>query len=123
VNSRPLKRQASERWGRRAETWAALYLMLKGFRIVVKRYKVKGGEIDLVAKRGSLVIFVEVKARATTGEALLAIDAEKERRFETAARSFVKRYPGKRRYRADAILMRPRHWPVHVTNIMALDLS
>jgi putative endonuclease len=117
------RRQDAERRGRRAETIAAFYLMLKGFRIVLKRYKVKGGEIDLIAKRGRLVIFVEVKARATRDEALLAIDSEKQRRFETAARSFVRRYPGERRYRADALLILPRRWPVHVAEFMPLDLA
>jgi putative endonuclease len=119
----PNRRQLAERLGRRAETLAGFYLMLKGFRIVLKRYKVKGGEIDIIAKRGKLVIFVEVKARATTDAALLAIDTAKQQRFETAARNFVRRYPGQRRYRADAILIRPGRWPLHVVDAMALDLS
>ena len=58
-------RQAAERRGRRSETWAALFLMAKGYRILGRRVRTRAGEIDLVARspRGVLC-FVEVKARA-----------------------------------------------------------
>ena len=59
--------------------------MLKGFRIVARRYRTKLGEIDLIARRGDLVLIVEVKARKTLIEAMEAIAHESERRIEGAA--------------------------------------
>ena len=59
--------------------------MLKGFRIVARRYRTKLGEIDLIARRGDLVLIVEVKARKTLIEAMEAIARESERRIEGAA--------------------------------------
>ena len=53
------------RRGNRGEWLAALMLMAKGFRIVARRYRTKLGEIDLIARRGDLVLIVEVKARPT----------------------------------------------------------
>ncbi|MGH6946896.1 MAG: YraN family protein, partial [Kiloniellales bacterium] len=58
-------RQAAERRGRFAETLAAWRLRLAGFQIVARRVKFAGGEIDLVARRRRLLVFVEVKARAS----------------------------------------------------------
>lgn len=61
--ARERDRRHAAGFGRRAEWLAALLLSLKGYRILARNYVVRGGEIDLVARRGSTVIFVEVKAR------------------------------------------------------------
>ena len=58
------KKRRAESSGRRAETMCAWWLRLKGYRIVAERSRQPGGEIDLVAVRGSVLAFVEVKARA-----------------------------------------------------------
>ncbi len=81
-----LNRQRARTAGRRAETWAALYLRLKGYRILARNYCVRGGEIDLVARRGSNIVFVEVKYRPTLVEAMTAIDTWKRQRVSRAAR-------------------------------------
>ena len=79
------RRYKAYRRGHRSEWLAALALMLKGYRIVARRYRTKLGEIDLIARRGDLVIMVEVKARPTLLEAMEAIGRESERRIEGAA--------------------------------------
>jgi len=76
-----------------AESLAALYLLSKGYKTLKMRYKVKGGEIDLIAMRGRQLIFVEVKARAELGAALESVTARSRRRIETAALSFLSEYP------------------------------
>jgi putative endonuclease len=55
---------AAFRAGISAESRAAVFLMAKGFRIVARRWKSPAGEIDLIARRGRLLVFAEVKARA-----------------------------------------------------------
>jgi putative endonuclease len=64
-----LRRRRARSAGQRAELWAALYLRLKGYRILARTYCVRGGEIDLVARRGPNIVFVEVKYRPTLAEA------------------------------------------------------
>ena len=58
------KRLAAFRTGVSAETRAAAYLIAKRYRILARRFRTPFGEIDLVARRGNLVVFVEVKARS-----------------------------------------------------------
>ncbi len=55
-----MKRQQAERGGRRAESLAALWLQLKGWQILARRARTPVGEVDLIARRGRLLAFVEV---------------------------------------------------------------
>lgn len=57
------KRRA-ERRGRRAEDFAALWLFVKGYRVLARRARTPRGEIDIIAARGRLIAFIEVKWRA-----------------------------------------------------------
>jgi putative endonuclease len=109
------------RRGARGEFWAGVALMLKGFRIVERRYKTKLGEIDLIARRGTLILIVEVKVRSTLAEALDAIARQSERRIEAAADLWLARQPDQARLslRFDMVAILPRHWPVHVPDIFA----
>lgn len=75
----------ANRRGHRGEWLAALALMLKGYRIIARRYRTKLGEIDLIARRGDLVLIVEVKARPTLIAAMEAVAYQSERRIEAAA--------------------------------------
>lgn len=113
-----LARQQAQRLGYRGEWLAALALMLKGYRIVARRYKTKLGEIDLIARRGDLVLIVEVKARKTLIEAMEAVAHGSERRIEGAADLWLARQPdyGKLSVRFDMVAVLPRRWPVHVEN-------
>ena len=93
--------------------------MLKGYRILARRYRTKLGEIDLIARRGNLVLFVEVKARRTLIEAMEAIAHESERRIEGAADLWLmqQRDYGKLSMRFDMVAVLPWRWPVHVENV------
>ncbi len=109
------------RRGHRGEWLAAAALMLKGYRIVARRHRTRLGEIDLIARRGSLVLIVEVKVRPTLAEAMLAIAHESERRIEGAADLWLARQPDYARLsmRFDMIAVLPRRWPVHVPNVFS----
>lgn len=111
-------RQRAVRKGHRGEWIAALALMIKGYRIVTRRYRTKSGEIDLIARRGDLVAIVEVKARPTLMEAMEAISYTAEQRIEAAADHWLSGQPdyGRLSVRFDLIAVMPWRWPVHVEN-------
>lgn len=113
-----LRRKAYRR-GHSSEWLAAAALVLKGFRIVARRYRTKLGEIDLIARRGNLVLIVEVKARKSLMEAMEAITYESERRIEGAADLWLSRQRdhAKISMRFDMVAVLPWRWPVHVENI------
>jgi putative endonuclease len=104
--------------GERGEWWAALFLRLKGYRILARRFRTKGGEIDIVARRGDTVAIVEVKARPTLEQAMEAVGPAARARIESAADSWLRRQPDHARLslRFDIIAVLPRRWPIHVTD-------
>ena len=79
--------------GMRAEWLAMALLTLKGYRILNWRYKTKIGEIDIVARRGRVVVFVEVKQRATPAGALESITPQMRQRIAQAARHYMSAHP------------------------------
>ncbi len=91
-------------------------LMLKGFRIVARRYRTRLGEIDLIARRGDLVLIVEVKARASFEAAQFAVTPQAMRRIEAAADLWLQRQTDQARLslRFDMVAVLPRRWPKHV---------
>ncbi len=113
-----MSRRAAERGGRRAERIAAWWLRLKGWRILATRARTPVGEVDLVARRGGTLAFVEVKARATVAHAELALDDFRLRRVARAAEALAARHarPGDT-IRIDAVFIVPGRWPRHVENI------
>lgn len=76
-----------------SEIGAIILLWMKGYRILKWRFRTDLGEIDIIAKRGSLIVFAEVKKRATRLRALEAIDMRSRRRIENAARLFLQNNP------------------------------
>ena len=112
-------RQQAERRGHRSEWIAAWYLRLKGYRIMAQRYKVKSGEVDIIARRGDLIVMVEVKARATVLEAMDAISATAMRRIESAGDQWLSKQKdfAKLSVRYDLVAICPRKWPVHVQRL------
>lgn len=111
-------RQRREARGRRAEALAALYLRLKGYRILGRRVRTPVGEIDIVARQRDILVFVEVKARDTLDSSLLALHPAARKRIESAARSLAPRYAGAcTAWRIDAILVRPWAIPVHMVAV------
>lgn len=111
-------RRAGHARGLVAESVAAWLLRLKGYRVLASRYRTPLGEIDIVARRGRVLAFVEVKARPSLEAGLEAIAAEGYRRIEAAADLYLARHPQFADFtlRFDLIVVRPRRWPYHVEN-------
>ena len=110
-------RQAAEARGRRGERLAAWYLRLKGWRILASRVRTPAGEVDLVARRGSLIAFVEVKVRATAAELDFAIDERRLARVAAAAEVLMPIYAtAGEDIRIDVILIAPGTRPRHIEN-------
>lgn len=119
------RRQKAHRAGHAAEWIAIVYLRLTGWRILARRFLVKGGEIDVIARRGRTIAFVEVKLRTSLDLAATSIDAAKRRRMARAARAFVSRQRAGAdfTYRADAVFLAPWRLPRHVSALFELDLD
>jgi len=112
-----VKRKVAEKRGRRGEGWAALWLRLHGWRVIARRVKTPRGEIDLIARRGRTVAFVEVKWRAGAGSPDLAIDEYRLQRVAEAAEAVAHRYGGgDDTIRVDVLLLAPGRWPRHIVN-------
>ena len=81
--------------GRSAERQAARWLRRRGYRILALNYRIRGAELDLVARRGEMLCFVEVKARGDGSwfDALEAIHPQQLRRIVRAAESYLLAYP------------------------------
>jgi putative endonuclease len=111
-------RKAAERRGRQAERIAAWWLRLKGWQILARRARTPLGEVDLVARRGSMVAFVEVKARASDDALNLAVDERRLARVAAAAEILWYDYgrPGDD-MRIDVMLLAPGRPPRHLTNV------
>jgi putative endonuclease len=87
------RRRRAERRGRLAEHLAAAAYFLRGYQIVARRFRAPGGEIDLIARKGRLLAFIEVKMRANADDAVNAVTPASRSRFEAAAASFLARRP------------------------------
>lgn len=113
-----MNREAAEKRGRGAETLACWWLRIHGWRILARRARVPGGEVDIIARRGKILAFVEVKARATEGAAAMSLDAWRLRRVVVAAERLAPRFlRAGDDLRIDAVFVVPRRLPRHLPNI------
>ena len=112
------QRRTAEQFGRSGEFWAAMFLRLKGYRILGQRLKMRGGELDLVARRGDVLIFVEVKARSTREKLPLAFEAVNQTRINAAANHWLSQNPDffHSTIRFDVIGLAPFSWPMHIVD-------
>nr|WP_231727251.1 YraN family protein [Kordiimonas lipolytica] len=85
-------RQQAEARGRKAEEFAAWFLRLKGYSILEERYRSSYGEIDLIARRGKLIAFIEVKSRKTDRDARESVTFRQRGRIEKAAVDWLARH-------------------------------
>jgi putative endonuclease len=116
------RRRAYDR-GRRAERIAAWWLRLKGFRILERGFRSPVGEIDLIARRGGLLVFIEVKRRDGRNAAAEAVGTRQRRRIVRAAQAFLQGRPGLATcdIRFDALLISGRKLPYHVRDAWRAD--
>lgn len=116
-------RRAAYAYGLQSETIATFWLRARLYTILDRNYRVQGGEIDIVARRGRTIAFVEVKARGDLEDAAIAITPQKQRRFSRAANRWLATHRWAMTYtlRADAIFIAPGKFPRHVEN--AFELS
>ena len=117
-------KQRAWRLGRIAETLAVWHLRAKGYRIVTRQFRSRVGEIDIIARRGRVLVFVEVKARRDVATAADAISTRQKNRIIRTAEVFVQARPSLALMdeRFDAILVSPRHWPRHLVDAWRPEL-
>jgi len=83
------EKQAYVKAGRRAENLACLYLRLKGYRILERRFKVRGGEVDIIAQKKNIIAMIEVKQRASASAAQMSVSADNQSRLMDAAEIYI----------------------------------
>jgi putative endonuclease len=110
-------RRRAEASGREGESRAAWFLRLRGWRILDRRVRTAAGEIDLIARKGKLVAFVEVKTRATAAELDHAVDEHRLARVAAAAEMLGPTYmQDGDDMRVDVVLIAPKVRPRHIEN-------
>ena len=117
-------RQAAERRGHSSESLAALWLRLKGYRILERRLKTRAGEVDLVAAAPfGPVCFVEVKARSQARSAADSVTPAQQARIARAASLYLASRPGlaRRGSRFDIVAIAPGALPVHHRDVWRPD--
>ncbi len=99
-----------------AESRASLYLAVKGYRTIARRWRSGAGEIDLVVKRGKLIVFVEVKARGDLDAAAESVLPRQRKRITAAAEAWLATHSEHMSHdlRFDAVLIAPKRLPRHM---------
>jgi putative endonuclease len=110
------ERQVAFRVGISAESRAAALLIAKGFRILARRFRSPVGEIDIVARRRHLLVFVEVKARERLDDAAWSVTERQRARIIAAAEAWLADHPDPsiQDIRFDAVLVAPGRMPQHI---------
>ena len=110
------ERQAAFLVGLSAESRAAALLLAKGYRILARRWRSPVSEIDIVARRRHLLVFVEVKARARLDDAAWSVTERQQRRIAAAAEAWLADHADEdiRDIRFDAMLVAPGRLPQHI---------
>jgi putative endonuclease len=108
-----------------AESRAALFLIAKAYRILERRWKTPFGEIDIVARRRGVVVFVEVKARGSIDEAVEAVTDRTKRRVIGAAELWLAHHPqyANGGVRFDVIVVAPGKMPRHIVNAFTAEVA
>jgi putative endonuclease len=103
-------RATSRRRGEEAEELAARFLAGQGLEILARNYRTRFGEVDLVARDGATLVFVEVRQRSwgAFGGAAGSVDGRKQRRIVAAARHYLARLRAEPACRFDVITLQGR---------------
>jgi len=106
----PQDRRAARRRGEEAEELAVHFLARRGLSIVARNYRTRLGEVDIVARDGATLVFVEVRARAwgAWGGAAASVDHGKQRRIVAAARHYLSRLGAEPPCRFDVLTIQGR---------------
>jgi len=112
-------RKKAQRLGHRAELMAALALILKRYWLIERRYKTPVGEVDLIMRKGDLIVFVEVKARKNERFALDAISYDAQKRITAAGDWWLSKQPdfAKLSWRYDVVAVLPWSLPRHFKDV------
>jgi putative endonuclease len=112
------KREEAEKRGRAAEVIALWYLRCKGYRLLARRFKAPQGEVDLIMRRGETTAFIEVKARKTVDDAIIAVTPWQSRRIASACATWMARDPRAAAgyCRFDIVAVPASLWPRHIEN-------
>ena len=116
-------KRTSHAKGKLAEASAELLLRTMGYSILDRRFKTPAGEIDLVARRGSRVAFIEVKRRPTIDEAAESVTARQRHRVRNAAEQWLQNHEDDLSLDPafDVVLMAPRLWPVYMPDAFPFE--
>jgi len=114
--TRANKKLRAYRFGLWAEWLCIMSLMLTGHHILARRYRNSHGEIDLIAKRGKQLVFIEVKARQQVDDGLHALKPAQQQRIVRAASAFLANHPAYQelRIRFDFMVVSGIKWPKHI---------
>jgi putative endonuclease len=116
---------ARQRFGQAAEAQAQAYLVRRGYRLLAVNQRVGRGEIDIIARHGQALVFVEVKARrsATCGAPEDAVTVRKQRQIARLAELWMSARPsilaGVDEVRFDIVAIDATHVPARVTHLRA----
>ncbi|HEX7678723.1 MAG TPA: YraN family protein [Thermoanaerobaculia bacterium] len=104
--------------GKRGERRAAWFYRLRGYRIVERNLRMRGGEIDLVVRRGGLLVFVEVKTRQSVaaGYGVEAVDRRKKLQIISLTSAYLTRHPHDGEVRHDILSLFWTGWWFVVTH-------
>lgn len=117
------RRRRAWRRGLWAESLCALWLALRGYRILGRRLRSPVGEIDIVARRGHVLAVIEVKARGAMDAAAEAVTPRQRQRLTRAAGWLIAGRPdlAALQVRFDVMLMAPWRLPKHVVDAWRAD--
>lgn len=116
-------RRRSERLGRWAEVRAILWYAVRGYRLLAWRYVTPVGEVDLILRRGEVLVFAEVKWRFRDADIAWAIDRKSQRRIARAGLAWLARHPPQAvlACRFDAVLLTGWHRIRVISNAWSVD--
>ena len=117
------KLRTSHAKGKLAETSAELLIRSMGYSILARRFKTAAGEIDLVARRGARVAFIEVKLRSTIDDAAESVTPRLRKRVRQAAELWLQDHEDDLTLDPafDVVLMAPSQWPVHMADAFPFE--
>ena len=109
------RRKKAQKMGHLAEWLARQYLRLTGYKIQCRNWRSRRGEIDIIARRGKVIVFVEVKARSDMAAIDSSISTYQWRRICSAAEDYISQHAALQNchWRFDAIYISPWSWPRH----------